>query len=423
VGSQMLPSLAESVLDSLSVNLALLNQDGVIIYTNSHWKQFGEQHGQTNTKSDEGENYLKACTSADDPFAEKMAEGIRKIIDGSRSSFELEYPCHSDDDHQWFIMRAESCEFGDQMLILVSHYDITRRKLSEIQTKRFTRVVEEIPLGLMVLEYSDENEEFSIQEFNPFAQALTGLQREEVIGELLSDVFPDIRNTKLFPGFLKVYKNEDVFEISAYESTEPEFEEMFWDIKAFPLSQELIGISFEDVTDEVESREKLEYVATHDEMTGLLERSHFLERFSEEFTRARRYERILSMILLDLDDFKKINDTYGHLVGDKVLKTIGRELSDRARDSDLIGRYGGEEFCLVLPETTLKDARELAERIRKTIEELEFSSDDDETFHVTTSIGLTELNEQDDDIRDMIGRADQALYKAKDLGKNLVKEN
>lgn len=415
-----LPSLAESILDSLSVNLALLDAEGTIIYTNSSWDDFGQENNLPSTYKCIGVNYVELCKSVDDPFAQLAADGIQDIVDGQTEEYELEYPCHTEDEQQWFILKAERCQFGDQNLVLVSHYDITGRRLSEIQTRRFSRVVEEIPLGLLVLKFDGNSESFTIQEFNPFGQALMGKSAEDLIGKKLIDVFPGIKEGKLYDGLLDVVQNQRVLEIEGYQALDPETEDKFWDIKVFSLTENTLGLSFENVTEDVEAREKLEYIATHDELTGLLDRSYLLDRFSEEFTRAERYDRDLSIILLDLDDFKKVNDDYGHLAGDEVLSRVGEMLSDTVRESDIIGRYGGEEFCLVLPETTVEEAIEFAERIRKTIEKLEFETDRDEPFAVTASVGVTERQSTDEEIRQMIGRADRALYQAKDRGKNQV---
>jgi len=167
-------------------------------------------------------------------------------------------------------------------------------------------------------------------------------------------------------------------------------------------------------------KEKVKKLARRDQLTGLYNRREFEERFGDEFERARRYDMDLSVMMLDLDHFKEVNDTYGHAAGDDVLGEVGRVMRESTRRVDVAGRYGGEEFTMVLPETDRSNTRRLAERLREAIADLTFESDDGETFGVTASIGVTEYQSGDEDHEDVIKRADEALYRAKRGGRNQV---
>lgn len=166
-------------------------------------------------------------------------------------------------------------------------------------------------------------------------------------------------------------------------------------------------------------RQEIEYMARHDQLTGLLNRRSFEECLNEETNRVERYENPLSLIMLDLDHFKEINDTYGHSVGDKILETFGELLRSESRNTDSVGRIGGEEFAILLPETPIEEAIESAKRIRQKLENLDFSAGN-ESFKVTCSIGVTEWNPDDTSSDDMLKRADEALYRAKNQGRNQV---
>lgn len=164
----------------------------------------------------------------------------------------------------------------------------------------------------------------------------------------------------------------------------------------------------------------LERLATIDPLTGLFNRGHLLLRLREELARANRYQSPLSAILLDLDDFKNINDSYGHQVGDEVLKCVGSVIRHQGRMSDVAGRYGGEEFLIVATETSAEKTMILAERIREEIENFIFSSDEIR-FQITVSQGISGKTAFDEMIDDeLIRQADLALYRAKKLGKNRV---
>jgi diguanylate cyclase (GGDEF)-like protein/PAS domain S-box-containing protein len=180
-----------------------------------------------------------------------------------------------------------------------------------------------------------------------------------------------------------------------------------------------VGVQ-QDVTEYKEIEELLEYRATYDDMTGLINRETLLERFSDERERLQRYDRDLSFLLLDLDHFKEINDNHGHHAGDTVLQRVGQIIQDQIRNSDIGGRYGGEEFGIVLPETELERAQKLARRLREKISQSRVESPDGATLQVTASIGLSTMNEDDTSDEELIKRADKAMYHAKEQGRDRV---
>ncbi|MEM8929882.1 MAG: diguanylate cyclase [Acidobacteriota bacterium] len=161
--------------------------------------------------------------------------------------------------------------------------------------------------------------------------------------------------------------------------------------------------------------------ATYEGLTGLLRREAILDLLDREIERARRYDRPLVVGMADLDYFKQVNDTYGHLGGDAVLKRVADELSDGLRTTDAIGRYGGEEFLLVLPETELDGGGAVAEKLRRRIESLRLEMDDGGCVEPRISIGLADMRGVGKaDARALIEAADRALYHAKEQGRNRV---
>jgi len=169
-----------------------------------------------------------------------------------------------------------------------------------------------------------------------------------------------------------------------------------------------------------EAMEKVAEKAFRDELTGLYNRRFFVEALGNEVAKSKRYGAGLTLCMMDIDDFKKINDRYGHLAGDMVLSEIGKLLKVDARESDISCRYGGEEFAVVLPNSNLEGAKSMSERFRKLIEGKRFEYDASK-FQVTVSIGIAKYdNSVDQTLIKLIGRADQALYKAKEEGRNRV---
>lgn len=165
------------------------------------------------------------------------------------------------------------------------------------------------------------------------------------------------------------------------------------------------------------TREALRDQATHDGLTKLLNRGAILEVLRTEIARAERERHPLSVLMLDLDRFKSINDVHGHLIGDMVLREAAQRMRAAGRRYDSVGRYGGEEFLVVLPGCGLDDARSQAERLRETIAATPFASDS-QPLRVTISVGVSCAHDHDADI--LIREADEALYRAKSLGRNRV---
>lgn len=164
--------------------------------------------------------------------------------------------------------------------------------------------------------------------------------------------------------------------------------------------------------------EQLEKMADTDGLTRLKNRRYFITHAQKELNRARRYNHTLAVLMIDIDHFKTINDTYGHLTGDLVLKKLARVLTKHARESDIISRYGGEEFVILIPETNPRKAYFTAEKLRKVIEKTDFTVDKN-TISVTVSIGLAlKTPSNDHTLETLIDKADKALYQAKNSGRN-----
>jgi len=168
-----------------------------------------------------------------------------------------------------------------------------------------------------------------------------------------------------------------------------------------------------------ELTETLREMSNRDGLTQLFNRRYIEQTLDTEFQRARRFRHPLSVILSDIDFFKKVNDTYGHLAGDEVLRVVSKRLRDGLRAIDALGRYGGEEFMLVLPETGLDGAKILAERLRQAVE-AEPVDAEGQRLNISISLGVTELRDDTEDYQQLIAEADSGLYQSKENGRNRV---
>ena len=182
--------------------------------------------------------------------------------------------------------------------------------------------------------------------------------------------------------------------------------------------QSFVGIAH-DITDRKEYEEQLRVFATIDGLTGADNRRSFMEKCATELHRAKRYQRPFSLLMLDLDHFKQINDTHGHAAGDEALKAVSKFCKTTLRDEDSFGRLGGEEFAIILPEIDTVSAREAADRIREGISNLTIQSEELE-FKLTASIGVSSSLAEGDTPDALLKRADKALYAAKSSGRNCV---
>ena len=181
----------------------------------------------------------------------------------------------------------------------------------------------------------------------------------------------------------------------------------------------LIGFST-DVTELYALKEEFKKQANTDSLTELYNRRYFTDHSEREFYRAKRHLRIVSLISIDIDHFKNINDCYGHPAGDKVLMSVAKCLLPCIRQEDILARIGGEEFSILLPETTLQSAKVVAERIRLNQSNLSITGEWKGEITLTVSIGVTCIKFEDDTFDDFFRRGDKALYQAKALGRNQV---
>lgn len=182
---------------------------------------------------------------------------------------------------------------------------------------------------------------------------------------------------------------------------------------------ELHGV-IRDISDRRALRLELERQATTDSLTGIANRRHFLSLGQKEINRCARHGCAICLLMLDIDHFKKVNDTFGHATGDLAIQAVAKACGSELRDSDLLGRLGGEEFAILLVETDLQRAYGVAERLRTLVHDIRLFTKDRHRVRLTASIGLTERQHGEQDLSEILARADAALYRAKNSGRNRV---
>lgn len=290
--------------------------------------------------------------------------------------------------------------------------DITQRIEAESEIRRLSKVVEQIDDMVTITDYSGV-----ITYVNEAFIKFTGYSKEDAIGQTpsicksnrhssaqIEDLWNTILAGKVYRGvFINKKKNGELF----YE--EKTITPMV-DEKGNIVSFVSTG---KDISKRVKMEIQLEKLASTDYLTGLYNRFKFEELFNQELLRSKRYHTPLSAIMLDIDYFKKINDTFGHEVGDIVLKEVGHLLASHIRQSDISARWGGEEFMILTPEVDLESAYTLAENLRTAINGFTF----DNVCTLSCSFGVVQLQE-DEDFTSLCKRVDMALYAAKEAGRN-----
>ncbi len=292
------------------------------------------------------------------------------------------------------------------------------------QESRLRAVIDTAMDGVLII-----GQDNRIQIFNKACERMFGWRSEEIVGRLSSElVSAETRSLR---------SNQMAFDdlVGPMAAGELAIEQVRTirgrrrDGTTFPLEVSLSRTSIQggsvyvailrDVTEAVRARQELFALATKDALTGLRNRRYFLEGADTEFARSRRHSRGFALLLIDADHFKQVNDTRGHAAGDRALQGIADICNRSLREVDLVGRLGGEEFAVAMPEADLVVACQVAERLRQQIAEHDMGGGD-QSFHVTVSIGVAAASQADRTLDQMLRRADQALYAAKNSGRNRV---
>ncbi len=297
----------------------------------------------------------------------------------------------------------------------------TERVLTENE-QTLRRILRSIEASSEAILVTEKNE--IAYYINPAFTELTGLSEDAVIGARVEKVFRiheapvDLdemkrisRATGRWQGEVELTRQDGrrcqaAMDVNAVDGLDGRFEGFIFILRDISSLKKIMA--------------ELERLARTDSLTSLLNRRHFIERFQEEMKRVKRYGAPMSVLLLDLDRFKRVNDTHGHAAGDKVLEQTGAIIRDVIRSMDFACRYGGEEFCVALPDTALEGGLAVAERLRGRIEAARFRSRQGEEFQVTCSIGLTRVDEGSESWEASFSAVDKALYRAKRNGRNRV---
>ena len=336
--------------------------------------------------------------------------------------------CHALGNWLWLEDRCKIVRNaqGEATELVGSFVDVTEQQETEeklrVTRKRLELIIEDFPGALLI-----EDERRSVVlvntaycrvfRFEKNMKTLVGSDARKLMSESMT-VFDDPDSQKLLMKSLLEHKqpsfNDEVI-FADGRTMERDF---------LPVSEgdKHLGVLwiYRDITLRKQRESELRRLATTDTLTGLTNRRYFLDRLTQELLRSRRYDATVSLLMLDIDHFKSINDRFGHAQGDEVLRVFSRACQESLREVDFIGRLGGEEFAIALPGTGTEGALQFAERLRSTVEQTSMPLSDGTDLRITVSTGLTILLTSDLNVDTPLARADSALYEAKHLGRNRV---
>ena len=298
-------------------------------------------------------------------------------------------------------------------------------------------IVQSIDVGVVVLD-----RDYNVEVWNSFMENHSGVSAEQASRHSLFELFPEIDQswfthkveTAVMLGtraFTIWEQRPNLVHFKSYQPITGLADEMYQNVTILPLRSatgktDHVCLIIYDVTGvavnkrQLESANtKLQELALRDGLTGLLNRRYWESCLEREFARHQRYDNPVSLVIFDIDHFKRVNDTYGHQTGDEVIRSVAEITSRLARETDFAGRYGGEEFVVLLPGTHLEGAAQFAERLRQAVEQqvLDYQGS---PLSYTISLGVATISDDMANYQILLERADEALYASKEQGRNRV---
>jgi diguanylate cyclase len=294
----------------------------------------------------------------------------------------------------------------------------------------FSQIFDILDIGIVILDH-----ELKVFKWNRWMELHSDIPAEKIVGQALFSFFPHLNNPKFLRSctyalnlgnlyYFSQKLHKYLFPFKPVSALESRFDYMQQWCNMGPLRDEnhiikYLYITVRDVTEIAIYEQKLIDMNMQDGLTGVFNRRFLEFRLKDEFERYKRYTKSFSLVMLDLDHFKSVNDNYGHLYGDFILRSVSEQIKSLLRNTDFIARYGGEEFCCILPETNINQAMVIAERCRAAIENQIFDNQD-VSAKITVSLGVAEMTRDIASPALLIEKADQALYEAKHSGRNRV---
>lgn len=404
--------------ENAPIGIVRCDKDGNIIYVN---QKTLEILGSPNVEATKRINLLTFPLLVKHGLSKKLKECL---INNKSETYEINYVSKWG-KKVWLRVHVKSLEGNDEIegaQIILD--DITEKKYLEEENRqkeeRIRLMVEGIPSPAWLV-----SKDHCILAQNNAAKTIFGTKVGDYCWGVMHDITLPIKDSKIVKNGLDLLttkcsfcRADEAFDRNEPINSEVEVNGNIWNTWWIPLGDDIFLHYAIDVTRYKKIEEELRYLSDTDALTNAYNRRYFIQRLEEEIERSRRYKSRFAIIMLDIDHFKRINDTFGHISGDIVLKSIADMIKDRIRKIDILARWGGEEFVVLLPDTTVEDATYLAEELRERLSDMKIPSVD----RVTASFGVVGycIN---DTVDSLINRADNMMYEAKSAGRNCVRHD
>ena len=411
----------QATLDALAEHIAVLDKNGVIITVNRQWRNFPTENDLPVENFSVGANYLSTCllwqTEVEARDINFIHTGIQSILKGVQRGFHYEYPHHTPNEKRWFGMHVTSFSgVGDDRFVVVTIENITARKLAEEELRLSQLVFISSSEGILVTD-----DKGNIESVNPAFTTATDYSLQELLGKTPSLLKSSHQTHEFYENMWSSLARDGHWQGEIWNRRKDGDVIPQW--LSINATKDDLGETthyvalYTDISEIKMAEDRLLHLAHHDPLTGLPNRTLFQDRLSLAISHAKRNKGMVALIFLDLDHFKRINDTLGHNVGDLLLQSMASRIQSCIRESDSVARMGGDEFTVILPNVKqLEDAMVVAQKIIEAMSH-PFQLDKHE-LQCSTSIGIALFPKDGNNIDTLIKSADTAMYSAKKAGRN-----
>lgn len=416
----------KAALDAVPANLAVIDSTGKIVSVNEAWRAFALQNEFADRQYGIGTNYLDVCdaaAAAGDDIANAVATSLRHILNGSRLEETFEYPCATDRGERTFSLQIRRFEYAGERLALTSHVDISASKKAamdiEAAERRYRTLYNENPAMFFTIDKS-----LRIVSANDYGAAQLGYQASELVGASVSELYDADAHAVILDRLAECYASPG--EVLRWEINKRRREGSVFRARETGRTcvdehgVESVLLVCEDISEADALAKRLHHLATTDSLTGLINRYEFESQLTQLIRNARQESTEHVLAYIDLDQFKIINDTSGHVAGDELLRQMARVIKQRIRREDTLARLGGDEFGVIMAHCSVEQGVRVSRLLCEAAEDFRFVWDE-QPFIIGASIGLAKIDASTRDVTEILRAADAACYAAKDAGRNRVR--
>lgn len=393
-------------LDSLLHESVILDENLKIKFLNNVWEGYIKKNLNLSTNQIIGSNYvhfLKKVNNFSRNYSKNLENGIKAVINKKKNKFEKEYSNSNSKNEKWFRMIVTPFKKG----VLITHEDITKGKIAQqnlkIKEKQYRKIFDESPIGIVI-----EDDKGNILKVNETICEMTGYQKSELEGNNIFDTLvPQKRIERAKENIKTILKGKDLeFNIDNKTKQGKTRHTHFKETKIDLPDQGLGILSMRVDLSKLKQKEKeLKYLSYHDQLTGVYNRYYF----DKKLKNLDVSEKLpLSIIIADVNGLKLVNDTYGHAVGDKLIKKTANLLKNNLRKKDILARFGGDEFSILLPKTSEEDAKKILRKIKSKSNQITIKD-----FNLSLGLGMATKKDNKEKIHKIFNKADNNMYKDK----------